>query len=139
MSEPKMLTKEERAERRTSPLNLECHIHKEPPVLIWRCEVPSNMNGAPRTVCPECMEEEIERLNKRVRSWEQTSEAQDMIIEQRDAEIARLKEALTKIAHSDEHAALVYHGDDRAIHHALSALEWVRDIAKAALREPDDA
>lgn len=52
-----------------------CETHDEPLVLVWRCEEPANMNGAPRSVCPECLEERAERAER-----------------ERDEAIRRLKE-----------------------------------------------
>lgn len=45
-----------------------CEVHDEPLVLVWRREEPANMNGAPRTVCPDCLEERVEKLEAGIRA-----------------------------------------------------------------------
>ena len=54
-----------------------CEKHGETLVQIWRCEEPANMNGAPRSVCPECIEERAEKVE---RSLAKINDIRDSIV-----------------------------------------------------------
>jgi len=51
-----------------------CKIHNRDRIIMRRLEIPANMNGAPRYVCPECLEERAELAEKRVKELEKRAE-----------------------------------------------------------------
>ena len=102
-----------------------CKIHGEPLVQTHRCEVPENMNGAPRPVCPECLEERAERAEVVIRVLKIEKEETAQTLVELEARVRRLKDGLVATIRNERSSGSMV---------CMGAADYrLRDVAKEVL------